>query len=77
MNTIKKTKFFANWLLELKDREARARIVNRLEHAEAGNFGDHHNVDGPCVGNALALWTGIPHLLRSGRQNGLYYSLRR
>lgn len=31
---------FTEWLSELPDRQARARILARLERIEAGNFGD-------------------------------------
>src|SRR5688572_21445373 len=31
---------FTEWLAELRDRSARARILARLERLEAGNFGD-------------------------------------
>lgn len=31
---------FTEWLLALSDRQARARILVRLERLEAGNFGD-------------------------------------
>ena len=31
---------FTEWLADLRDRSARARILARLERLEAGNFGD-------------------------------------
>ena len=31
---------FTDWLVDLADRQARARILARLERLEAGNFGD-------------------------------------
>lgn len=31
---------FTEWLIDLRDRSARARILARLERLEAGNFGD-------------------------------------
>lgn len=31
---------FTQWLSDLPDRQARARILARLERLEAGNFGD-------------------------------------
>lgn len=44
MVEIRKTQTFANWLADLRDRQARARIVVRIERMQAGNFGDHKPV---------------------------------
>lgn len=40
MYKIQRTEAFADWLDGLKDRVARARLVRRLEKAQAGNLGD-------------------------------------
>lgn len=40
MNTILRTEAFDEWLSGLKDVRARARIAQRIESAQAGNFGD-------------------------------------
>lgn len=40
MYKIQRTEVFANWLDALKDRMTRARLIRRLEKAEAGNLGD-------------------------------------
>lgn len=40
MYTINKTNQFADWLSDLRDIRARARIVSRIKSAEHGNFGD-------------------------------------
>jgi len=40
MNTLIRTEEFALWLARLKDVEAKARIIARLESAALGNFGD-------------------------------------
>ncbi|MBU4611870.1 type II toxin-antitoxin system RelE/ParE family toxin [Achromobacter sp. GG226] len=40
MNTIHRTDVFRDWLTNLKDLKARARIIVRIRQAEAGNFGD-------------------------------------
>ena len=40
MNTIHRTEEFDDWLTSLKDRIGRARIVQRLDSAAEGNFGD-------------------------------------
>lgn len=37
---------FTRWLSELRDRQARARILARLERFEVGNFGDVRAVRG-------------------------------
>lgn len=40
MNTILRTAVFDEWLAGLKDERAQARIAQRIESAQAGNFGD-------------------------------------
>lgn len=40
MNVIHETQVFANWLERLPDRKGRARILDRVRLARAGNFGD-------------------------------------
>lgn len=40
MNTFHRTGEFDDWLAALKDRIGRARIVQRLDSAADGNFGD-------------------------------------
>lgn len=40
MYKIRRTEEFAKWLDGLKDRMTRARLIRRLEKAEAGNLGD-------------------------------------
>jgi putative addiction module killer protein len=37
---------FTQWLRELKDIQARARIRTRLDRLSLGNFGDHRALDG-------------------------------
>ncbi|MDM8562720.1 type II toxin-antitoxin system RelE/ParE family toxin [Candidatus Marithioploca araucensis] len=32
---------FEDWLLNLRDRKAKAKVVTRLDRVAAGNFGDH------------------------------------
>lgn len=41
MNTIKMTKEFQEWLYKLKNMEAKAHILRRIERAKANNFGDY------------------------------------
>lgn len=38
------TPVFSDWLVSLRDRQARARIVIRLARLADGNFGDHKSV---------------------------------
>ena len=40
MNTFARTEAFDKWLRALKDSKTRARIAQRIESAQAGNFGD-------------------------------------
>ena len=40
VNTILRTAAFDAWLTGLKDERAQARIAQRIEAAQAGNFGD-------------------------------------
>ena len=45
MVEIRKTQTFANWLIDLRDRQAKARIIARIERMQSENFGDHKAVD--------------------------------
>ena len=40
------TERFASWLSDLRDQRARARILKRLDRAQAGNLGDVASVGG-------------------------------
>lgn len=40
MNTFLRSEEFDAWLVALKDKIGRARVINRIRAAEAGNFGD-------------------------------------
>ena len=40
MNTFLRSEEFDDWLMSLKDRIGKARIIQRLDTAAAGNFGD-------------------------------------
>ncbi len=44
MYTILRTELFNQWLKRLKDNRAKARIVERIQSAERGNFGDRESV---------------------------------
>jgi len=40
MNTFERSEEFNAWLVALKDKVGRARIIHRIRSAEHGNFGD-------------------------------------
>lgn len=42
--SLEETLDFAEWLADLGDRRAKARIVGRIKRAANGNFGDHRSV---------------------------------
>ncbi len=44
MNTMHATRAYANWFRRLSDQRAKVRILNRLDRAENGNFGDCRSV---------------------------------
>lgn len=44
MNTILKSEFFNDWLVQLGDQKARFAIIARIRRAELGNLGDHKNL---------------------------------
>ncbi len=41
---IKTTNIFDKWLAKIKDTRNRARIFNRFDHIQFGNFGDHKSL---------------------------------
>lgn len=46
MIEVRQTEVYANWFAGLRDIKAKARILRRIERAQAGNFGDHKRFDG-------------------------------
>lgn len=46
MSTIIDTWEFRGWLRKLKDAQAKASILRRIERARRGHFGDHKSVGG-------------------------------
>ncbi len=46
MIEVRQTSEFATWLRDLADRQARARILVRVQRIEDGNFGDVKSVGG-------------------------------
>jgi putative addiction module killer protein len=41
MNQIFETELFSQWLDQLKDQKAKDKVLDRIDRAEEGNFGDH------------------------------------
>ena len=63
---IQKTEEFDNWLLKLRDRRAKAKIIIRLQRVQEGNFGDHKSVGG-----------GVSELrITEGAGYRLYYTIQ-
>ncbi len=61
------TELFEKWLKRLRDLQAKAAILTRIERIEDGNFGDHRPVGG-----------GISELrVHVGQGYRVYYMIRR
>ena len=61
------TELFEKWLKRLRDQQAKASILTRIERIEDGNFGDHSSVGG-----------GISELrIHVGQGYRVYYIIRR
>ena len=61
------TEVFDKWLQELRDQQAKASILIRIERIEDGNFGDHRSVGG-----------GVSELrVHIGQGYRVYYVIRR
>ena len=61
------TELFEKWLQRLRDLQAKAAILTRIERIEDGNFGDHRPVGG-----------GISELrVHVGQGYRVYYMIRR
>ncbi|HZD47233.1 MAG TPA: type II toxin-antitoxin system RelE/ParE family toxin [Silvibacterium sp.] len=43
---IRRTELFTQWLMDLKDRQGRARILTRIDRLEEGNPGNSRSVGG-------------------------------
>ncbi|MCL2000410.1 MAG: type II toxin-antitoxin system RelE/ParE family toxin [Planctomycetes bacterium] len=44
VGSVRKTGAYSNWFRRLSDRQAKARILNRIDRAENGSFGDYRSV---------------------------------
>ena len=68
MIEVRKTKEFQDWLTNLRDQRAIARITIRIARVEAGLMGDVKYFDG--IGELRCrLWAGVSHVLRKTRPN--------
>ncbi|MDR2573299.1 MAG: type II toxin-antitoxin system RelE/ParE family toxin [Desulfovibrio sp.] len=73
MNTFHKTEIFNDWLTNLRDIKARARIAARIVLAEEGNFGDCESV-GEGI-SEMRLYFGPGYRLYFWRREGTTYWL--
>lgn len=46
MIEVRQTAAYKDWFAGLRDMQAKARILRRIERAQAGNLGDHKRFDG-------------------------------
>lgn len=46
MIEVRRTQEFADWLMAMKDRQGRARILTRIDRLADGNAGKHRNLGG-------------------------------
>ena len=73
MNTFHQTDIFSDWLKNLRDIKAKARIVVRIRSAEHGNFGDCASV-GEGI-SEMRLHFGPGYRLYFWQQSGQVYWL--
>ena len=73
MNTFLRSEEFDTWLADLKDKAGRARIIQRIRAAEAGNFGDCEPV-GEGV-SEMRIHVGPGYRLYYMRQESIVYLL--
>jgi putative addiction module killer protein len=66
MNVFHQTDIFSDWLKNLKDIKARARIVIRIRSAEHGNFGDCTPA-GEGISEMRLLWAWVSPILLATR----------
>jgi len=73
MNTITRTAIFDAWLSELKDMTGKARILQRLDSFQRGNFGDCEPVGGGV--SELKIHTGPGYRVYFARRGAVVYLL--
>jgi putative addiction module killer protein len=73
MNVFHRSTEFNAWLMALKDKVARARIVHRIRSAEHGNFGDCEPVGGGV--SEMRVHTGPGYRVYYTRRGSVTYLL--
>jgi putative addiction module killer protein len=73
MNTIIRTATFDAWLSNLKDMTGKARILQRLDSFQHGNFGDCEPVGGSV--SELKIHTGPGYRVYFSRRGAVVYLL--
>ena len=59
------TELFEKWLKGLRDQQAKAPILTRIERIEDGNFGDHSSVGGGISELRIHVGQGYRRLLHN------------
>lgn len=75
MNEIELTVEFSDWLEQLSDARAVAKIVKRIELAQAGNFGDHKLLPDTGGVSEMRIDTGKGYRVYYGRKGRITYLL--
>jgi putative addiction module killer protein len=69
MFEVQKTEEFDEWLSDLEDQKAKAKIVSRIERLDLGNPGDVKPVGQGVSEMRVPPWPGLPRLLQADRKN--------
>lgn len=72
---IKTTEIFENWLKALKDPIAKYKILQRIERAQSGNFGDHKPLKNAENISEMRVDTGKGYRIYYANRNGIIYIL--
>lgn len=73
MNIIKKTHAFKKWFEKLNNTQAKLRIINRIEQASKGNFGDYKHIDDGLY--EMRIHIGAGYRVYYTRQENIVYLL--
>jgi putative addiction module killer protein len=74
MIEIRKTALFAQWLDDLNDLQARARIQTRIERLAAGNAGDVEAVGEGVSELRINYGPGLPGIFQEARAGTDYFA---